>query len=274
MNTNPLKQYFRRPALYLKLPSGGNFYPEGSIELSENKEIPIYPMTAIDEITSKTPDGLYNGVAVAEIIKSCAPNIKDPWSIPVLDLDAILIAIRAATSGGNMDIESSCPACKEDASYGINLTGLLNNLGTGDYSNNMKIDDLTFKFTPLTYKKVNSMNLVQFEIERSIRTLDNITNDDERLKISSDAMKKLNSLSMQLVTEAIEYIATPSAMVTEKEHIMEFLLNCDKNTYDTLKSTAVKYRESAQMKPLKIKCIHCQHEYEQTLTLNVSDFFE
>jgi len=31
MHTNPLKQYFRRPAIYLKLPSGGNFYPDGAI---------------------------------------------------------------------------------------------------------------------------------------------------------------------------------------------------------------------------------------------------
>ena len=77
--TNPLKQYFRRPAIYLRLPSEGKFYSQGAIDLPENKEIPIYPMTAIDEITTKTPDMLFNGTAVIEIIKSCVPNIKNPW---------------------------------------------------------------------------------------------------------------------------------------------------------------------------------------------------
>lgn len=274
MNTNPLKQYFRRPAIYLKLPSGGKFYPEGAIELPDNQELPVYPMTAIDEITSKTPDALFNGVAVTEIIKSCVPNIKDPWSIPAMDLDAILISIRAASNGNSLEVESVCPSCKEESSYTINLVGLLTNLGKGDYDNIVTINELSIKFNPLSYKKVNEINLAQFEIEKIIRNLENVTNDDERLKISSQTMKQLNELSMVLITEAIESIATPSAIVTEKEHIMDFLRNCDKNSFDILKNTAVKLRESSQLKPLQVKCIHCQHEYEQTLTLNVTDFFE
>ena len=67
---NPLASWYRQPKIYVKLPSGGNYYPEGAIDLPDNKEIPIYPMTAIDEITSKTPDALFNGIAITEIIKS------------------------------------------------------------------------------------------------------------------------------------------------------------------------------------------------------------
>jgi len=92
LDNNPLKQYFRRPAVYVKLPSGGKYYPQGVIDMPTNGEIPIFPMTAIDEITTKTPDALYNGTAMAELMKSCVPNIKDPWAINSMDLDAILIA--------------------------------------------------------------------------------------------------------------------------------------------------------------------------------------
>lgn len=272
MNTNPLKQYFRRPSIYLKLPSEGKYYPEGSIDLPDNKEIPIYPMTAIDEITSKTPDALFNGIAVIEIIKSCVPNIKDPWAIPATDLDAILIAIRAATNGNMLDVESVCPACKEESSYNINLVGLLSNL-TAEYNDVIKINELTVNFNPLSYKKVNDINLSQFEIEKTIRNLENIENEEERLLISGQTMKRLNELSIALITETIDSIATPTEIVNEKEHINEFLRNSDKNTFDILKSAAIKIRESSQLKPLKVKCIHCQHDYEQALTLNISDFF-
>lgn len=274
MNTNPLKQYFRRPSLYLKLPSNGNFYPEGAIELPENKEIPVYPMTAIDEITSKTPDALFNGLAVTEIIKSCVPNIKNPWVIPSMDLDAILIAIRAATNGNLLDVDSVCPSCNEESSYNINLIGLLSKLSINEYENTVSLNEIVVKFNPLAYQTVNNINLAQFEIEKNIRKLDNITNDEERLQYSSDMMKKLNDLSMVLITESIESISTPTAIVTEKEYIMDYLKNCDKNSFNTLKSHAVKLREASQLKPLEVKCIHCTHEYEQTLTLNVSDFFE
>ena len=94
IQNNPLKQYFRRPAIYLKLPSGGKMYQPGVVNIPESGELAVYPMTAIDEISAKTPDALYNGTAMADIIKSCIPDIKDPWSINSVDLDAVLIAIR------------------------------------------------------------------------------------------------------------------------------------------------------------------------------------
>jgi hypothetical protein len=138
----------------------------------------------------------------------------------------------------------------------------------------IKINDLIIKFKPMSYKKVNEINLIQFEIEKTIRNIENITDGDERLRISGQTMKNLNELSMTLITETIESIATPSEIVTEKEYINDFLRNTDKKTFDNLKNTAIKLRESAQLKPLQVKCIHCQHDYEQTLTLNVTDFFE
>jgi hypothetical protein len=273
MNTNPLKQYFRRPEIYLKLPSGGNFYPAGSIDLPENKEIPIYPMTAIDEITSKTPDALFNGTAVVEIIKSCVPNIKDPWSIPSIDLDPILVAIRAASNGNLLEIESTCPSCNEQASYNINLVGLLSRVEVGNYDDPIIINELTFKFKPFTYQKVNNINMIQFEIEQSINKLEKIEDPAERQTESGITMQKLNNLSIELISESLEYINTPTAMVNEKEYILDFLQNCDRKTFEQLRVTAVKLRESSQLKPLDVKCLHCSHDYTQKLTLNVSDFF-
>ena len=273
MNTNPLKQYFRRPEIYLKLPSGGNFYPAGSIDLPENKEIPIYPMTAIDEITSKTPDALFNGTAVVEIIKSCVPNIKDPWSIPSIDLDPLLVAIRAASNGNLLDIESTCPSCGEHALYNINLVGLLSKIEVGNYDEPVILNELTFKFKPFTYQKINNINMVQFEIEQSINKLQSIEDPIERQTQSGITMQKLNKLSMDLISESLEYIKTPSAIVNENEYILDFLQNCDRRTFEQLRNTAVKLRESSQLKPLDVKCIHCSHEYTQKLTLNVSDFF-
>jgi len=273
MNNNPLKQYFRRPEIYLKLPSGGKFYPEGSIDLPKNHELPVYPMTAIDEITSKTPDALFNGSAVVDIVKSCIPNIKDPWSIPIIDLDPILVAIRAASNGTMLDIESQCPSCSEEASYSINLIGLLNSLSAGNYDELITVNELTFKFNPFSYKKINNINMAQFEIEQAIMNLDNITDPVARQNESGIVMQRLNNLSMELIAETIESITTPTAIVNEKEYILDFLKNCDRKVFDQLRTTAVKLRESSQLKPLDVKCIHCSHEYQQKLTLNVSDFF-
>ena len=104
--------------------------------------------------------------------------------------------------------------------------------------------------------------------------MNEITSDDERLKYSTEMMKQLNILTMELVSESIDNITTPSAVVTEKEYIIDFLKNCDRNSFVTLKDYTIKLREEAQLKPLPVKCIHCEHEYNQTLALNVSDFFD
>jgi hypothetical protein len=273
MDNNPLKAYFRRPAIYLKLPSEGKYYPQGSVDIPVNGEVAVYPMTAVDEITTKTPDALFNGSAVVEIIKSCIPSIKDPWEIPLIDLDPILVAIRTATNGNNMDITSKCPACEEEASYGINLGNLLGTLQKGKYDEPLILQDLSFKFKPLAYKQINKINQVQFEIQTVVMGLDSIEDDNVRKQKSNETMQKLNDLSVSLVSETIESITTPSSIVAEKEFIIDFLKNCEKQTFESLRNYAIKMRESSEIKPLKMKCIHCQHEYDQSSILNPTDFF-
>ena len=270
---NPLKQHFRRPAIYLKLPSDGNFYPPGTIELPESKEIPIYPMTAIDEITSKTPDALFNGTAVVEVIKSCAPNIKDPWYIPSIDLDALLIAIKSATGGNDLEISSECPACDTQSNYTINMIGLLSNVNTGDYGKPFEIGELIIKFQPLSYKTVNKINLIQFEIERKVKAYNEIEDQELKTKHSTETMRELTILSTNTIAETIQSITTSSAVVDNKEYITEFLKNCDISTYEAIRKQVVELRERSDLKPLKMKCSHCSHEYQQPLAFNVSDFF-
>lgn len=273
IENNPLRQYFRRPALYLKLPSGGKNYPQGALDLPENGEIPIYPMTAIDEITSKTPDSLFNGVAVVEIIKSCAPNIKDPWGLPVIDLDAILVAIRAASSNTGLEINTICPSCNETNDYTVNLSAVLSSIKSGDYDTMLNLGDLKVKFRPLSYKEVNETSLAQTELQRLVINNNNIQDEEQQMRNSAVILKKLNDTTFDIVSKCIEYIDSPAGRVTEKEYIMEFLTNCGRNTFEDIKNKSMELREPSETKPIEIKCPSCGHDYKQDFTLNISDFF-
>jgi hypothetical protein len=273
MENNPLRQYFRRPAVHVKLPSGGLDYPEGVIDMPPSGELPVYPMTAIDEITARTPDALYNGVAVTELIKSCVPNIKDPWQINSNDLDAILIAIKAAAGEENLDIESNCPKCTESSTYGISLVGVLSTLKSGDYSHELEVGDLKIKFRPLTYKEMNVASLGQFEVQKLFANIGNIEDEDERNKVSKQALEKITNLTMDLLSQAMEYVQTPSLRVEETEFILDFLRNCDRTVYIKIRDYNAELKMSTEIKPLQIKCIHCENEYEQPFTINPTDFF-
>ena len=171
LDNNPLKQYFRRPNMYFKLPSNGQYYAPGVVNIPENHELPVYPMTALDEMTVRTPDGLFNGVAIVDLIKSCIPNILDPWKLNSVDLDAAIIAVKAASSNGIMEIRSICPACSEDTKYDIDLMPILAGIVNVDYSQTMAIRELHIKFKSLTYTETNNNSLKQFEIQKTLAVI-------------------------------------------------------------------------------------------------------
>ena len=273
IENNPLKQYFRRPAIYLKLPSGGKGYAPGIVSIPESGELPVYPMTAIDEITAKTPDALFNGTAVTEIIKSCVPGILDPWSINSVDLDAVLIAVKSATGGYELEVNSTCPKCNEEATYGVNLVGLLTALKSGDYDKELPINDLIFKFRPLTFKEMNQASLGQFELQRMFVIIDSLDSQEEKTKKTKEALATITDTTMQVLSRTIEYIKTPAAFVDSNDYILDFLRNCDKNVYVQIRDYNGTLKQQSEVKPMKVKCVSCEHEYEQQFTLNTSDFF-
>lgn len=273
MSDNPLKQYFRRPSIYIKLPSGGIHYTTEDLEPTQNGELPVYPMSAIDEITSRTPDGLYNGEAVANIIKSCVPAIKNPWAINSIDIEAILIAIRIASTGDEMDIVTTCPSCNEESKFGVNMSSILASKKNVDYSQVLKLRDLEIKFRPLTYAESNKNSMVQFEVQKMLVDLNSFEDGEERNKKTKEAVEWLNDLTTDILTTSIEYIRTPEVTVTNKDHIKEFLYNSDRQTSAAIRDFSLELRSQSDPEPLHIKCLSCGHQYKQPLILNMSDFF-
>lgn len=274
LENNPLKQYFRRPSIYYKLPSMGKYYQSGIVDIPANGELPVYPMTAIDEMTIRTPDGVFNGAAVVDLIKSCVPNIVDPWNLNNIDLDATIIAIKAASGDGNLTIGSQCPACSEETEYSINLMPILANIKNIDYDSILNIRDLKIKFRPLTYAETNQNGLDQFQIQKTLASLDDYQDDTQKSIIMTDALKKLGEMVVHIIGSTIESIETPESTVTDKSYIIEFLNNCDKKTNDIIKDRSIALREQNELDPIDIKCPSCQNEYKQKIVLNVTDFFD
>jgi hypothetical protein len=273
MDNNPLKQYFRRPAVFITLPSKGKGYAPDVLSMPENGELPVYPMTAIDEITLRTPDALFNGNAVAEVIKSCLPNIKDPWRLTTSDLDAVLIGIRAAGGDNTLDVTTSCPSCKETNTYGVNLVNVLQTLKMGNYDQKLDVNNLSIKFKPMTYAEMNEAALGQFDIQRSFAEIEKIEDEKQKIAATQVAIKSITDITMQLIAKSIEYVETPNGAVDQKDYILDFLRNCDANMYETIRDYNTRLKASTELQPLDIQCAACSHQYKQPFTLNASDFF-
>ena len=275
MSANPLSQYFRQPKIYIKLPSQGKYYPQGAIDMPQNGEVPILPMTAIDEITYRTPDALFSGQAVINVIQSCVPAIKDAWAIPSIDIDTILVAIRIASYGHNMDFATKCPACSNVDEYQVDLRTVLDGIKTPDYSQPIKQGDIEIYFKPMTYKNLSENNKLQYDEQRVFQSLptDGTEIDQTRLTAMSDALKKMTQMTVNALSQSIMSIRTPQAIVSEPEYISEFIQNCDRNLFNLIQDYVIDHKAEAEMQPIGIKCANCQNEYKQAITLDMTSFF-
>ncbi len=273
---NPLFKHFRQPAVYLRLPSRGRFYPDNAIDLPVSGEIPVYPMTVKDELTLKTPDALMNGEGMVNVVASCCPNIKDPWAVPAVDVDSIFIAVRLASYGKGMDIKTTCPHCREENDHTVDLHFLLDNIKYANYDQKLAIDDLIINFRPQTYKDVNNLNIISYEERRLIEGVVNNPNmsDEEKAVKFKESFAKLNEMTVNSIGVSIDSIVTEDGTeVKSKAQIAEFLQNCSRETFNTIKSKIDELIASNRLDPMALTCNECDKDYTSELTFDQSNFF-
>jgi len=272
---NPLQKFFRQPAIYVKLPSEGRFYPEGTLDIPANNELPVYPMTALDEMTNRTPDALFNGSAMTAMISSCVPNIKDPWLMPQCDIDIILTAIKLASYGHDLEMQSTCQKCAEIQDNAIDLRVIIDSFKPVDYSETLKVGDLTFHLKPLSYKQVNENAMFQFQEQKTLAVADNADlPDSEKSRMMSEALGTLSKLTVLSISKSISLIQSPQGSVTDYEQIKEFIEQCDRNMFERIKDFVFDQKNATEAPGVNLTCNKCGHDYEQRFTLDITNFFE
>lgn len=272
---NPLSKYFRQPAIYARLPSKGQFWPQESIDLPMTGELPVYPMTARDEITLRTPDALMNGTGVVDVIQSCCPSIKNAWSMPSVDVDAILIAIRIASYGDSMDVESRCPHCNGDNTHAMDLQSCLNSIKCPDYTTPVLADSLKIKLRPVAYFGVNKENSINFEEQKILQALEKADLDETvRAAQILASMNNLVELNLDTVAASTEYIETEEGLkVQDEKHIRDFYANAPGTLVKAVQVRLSEINQSGGVAPQSVTCVECQKPYSMPLMFDYAAFF-
>lgn len=280
MEQNPLKKYFRQPKVYITLPSKGNFYPQGVLDMPETGELPVYAMTAKDELIIKTPDALLNGQATVDVIKSCIPNITDPWKMPSVDLDACLVAIRIATYGETLSMTTKVPGLGEDREFSVDLRQVLNKLVTPEFDNKVKLGDINVELRPLTYREFTDSNLKTFEEQRIFSLVNDDDMDDaEKLSRFNTSFKKLTDLTVSMLSKSIAKLRVGDDEVTNQVHIEEFVDNVDKEFFKGITDHLEEQRKKFAIEPIKVHSSEediekgVPKEWEVPITFDQSNFF-
>jgi hypothetical protein len=281
-NTNPLNKYYRQPSIYITLPTKGRYYSADVYTPTQTGEIPVLPMTAKDEIAFKTPDAMLNGQATVDVIKSCCPNILNPWQLTNYDLDTVLLAIRIATYGETMDITATVPVINEQISHTVNLPALLDTVRNVEIKDSFRTKNgFTVHIKPLTYKDVTETQTQTFEQQKIVMTVTaSQLTDEEKSKRYAEAYQKLTVLNFEMLSTSFTKIITPDGTeVVDRDQIKEFLNNAESKIVNEMQDGMINLRSQVAIKPLNLKTNEDQIKrgapvsFTVPLTFDNSNFF-
>jgi hypothetical protein len=251
---NPLASFMRQPKIYIRLPSNGDYWPTGSINVSETGEYPVYSMTAKDELMLKVPDAVMSGQAVVDVIQHCIPNIKNAWQMPSIDLDVALIAIRLATYGEKMTTPISFGEDIE-MEYTVDLRNVMDSLSNSIVWDPVVqiTDDLTVFVRPMTYKQISESALKTFETQKIMQVVNDDKLDEvEKSRLFKESFAKLTDITLGMVQASIIKIDSSEGTTDNPKFIAEFIENVDKDIFNKIQEHLDRLREINTIKPVTV----------------------
>lgn len=278
---NPLSAYFRTPKLYTKIPSNGEFYSDDILTVPDNREFAIFPMTTKDEVQLKNPDALLNGEAVSNLIKSCVPDIKQPKKLMSADVDALLIAIRGASGGDEVEVSATCEECKEVTNLVISVESALLSMENLEPSYELVLaNGLKIVALPFTYASSIKAGIASFQSSRSMQSIAELKDDMERLRAFNESFVQLADLNFELIIDSVHSISYDdnsgeTQSVTDKASIREFLENCDNKVGKQIEEFVNNINKKGVKQEVSVECSNeeCTNTYTAPINFDPVNFF-
>jgi transcription initiation factor IIE alpha subunit len=279
-NENPLSKYFRKPGIYVQIPTGGRFNPE--IEKTVLDELPILPMTAIDEISMQNPDELLNGEALVNIIRSCVPVIPNPRNLCNVDAELIFLAIKYATYGKDVEHTHTCSSCKEQADYNIDMNHILEKFPEISDIPPIIHEDLKIFVTPPKLESLTRLALMEVEQARILTAMTSAKKDEnakddkqdmEMAKQFAISFRKVSKQNVDMLISAIDRIETPDSVVTDPDTITEFMDNVPAEIVKKVNKIVNNCVPNLQdISTFEFTCESCESKEQVTFDLNPVNF--
>jgi hypothetical protein len=276
--TNPLSQYFHTPKAYAQLPTRGKFYTSDFLTLAVNGEIAVYPLTAIDQIMLKTPDAMLNGDALLSVFRNCVPGVKDPKKLVEPDINTLLVAIRIASSGPTMEVDTKCPSCGKEHNFGIDLSVFIETQSYVDGPCYVEIDGALQVFLrPYNFEQRNLQLLNEVEQARSIRTLEETdTTDAEKISSVTKQVSRMAQRTLDIMAMSITEIKIISSgeLVTNQEYIQEFVTGIPTTSANAIIDKLKELNKTGIDTETSFQCDGCSHTWSQSIDFDPTSFFD
>jgi hypothetical protein len=280
-NNNPLQQFYRTEKLQVKLPSKGKFYDDGVVDLNDDNEVGVQPMTAADEVLFKNPDALLNGKAIKQVIKSCVPSIKKVESLLTNDIDTIIVAIRHASYGDTLDVEATCPECNEDNKFGLSMENTLetSEILEENYPVNLA-NGLTAFIRPYSFDDSLLAIKKAFEQNNAVKNVESPAfTEEQKMKMLGDSVEVLAKLNFNLIAKCIMRVykegesEEDTVDVTDRNHIEDFTKNISREDIHKIQEKLEIINNIGIKKDFNATCSKCEHSWNVPIDFNPATFF-
>ncbi len=269
-----LEQHKRQPKLFIDLPSEGVHYDDTVCK--QVKSMAVFGMSAMDEILLKTPDALFSGEATHQVIKSCIPDILDPWQLIGYDIDYVLLSIRIATYGETIDIVTNCPKCDTANDGTVNLQGLLQQVNNYEIKHSFTLGPLHFDLQPISYRQTTDFSAEHYTLQRQIMQSENSQMPQkEKDNLQNELMLQSANLNLRIALSHIEKITDGENEEADPDVIFKFVSENDVAFYDSVRDTVMELTQRWKLPLFESKCQNeeCGHEFKTQLDMDYANFF-
>ena len=277
---NPLQGYLRSPKLYVLIPSGGKFSNIESIS-DVSQELPIYPLTSMDETLLRNPDALLNGESMTKVITSCT-GIQNAYELTANDVDVILLAIRYATYGNDLEISTPCPECSNTVETVVEIEPILESITVLEDSYKVTLDNnLQCWLKPYTLRDSQKAALSAFRETSELNTLINAEADEiSKLITFNKSFQAMADLNIEILSNAVIKVVIPETedteeiTVTNNNYIEEWVRGISKQHADVIIDELNIINELGIEREVDATCEKCNNEFKAKIEFNPSNFFD
>lgn len=277
---NPLEPYFRKPQVYISLPSQGRWYKPQDITLTGDNELAIYGMTARDDVLLNTPDAMLNGEALRKVIANCVPDVHNINALVTPDLEAIFVGMKLASGDGTIEINRECPKCGHDCSWDLQCQPILDRQTLIEHQDGVVVVDqsLEIHVKPYDYQQRGIFIQREYQEERAIRQWDTLNpNSDDLVKaeVMAQAIDNISQITIKLVSASITHVKIlhSGEVVTNPEFIIEWLQSAPRAQAEAIIAAVDQLNKCGPNKNIDVECPSCNNTWQVTISYDPISFF-
>lgn len=282
---NPLQKFYRKAKFAITLPSRGKWYPKNALT-STDGTVDIFAMTAADDTRFKTNEVLISHIATYDLIRSCVPQITDPENMPTVDLDAVILSIRRASYGNEMNFTVPVPNTALTQSVKLDIEQMVNSISnmSEDWDDQLTIQDegveITIKLAPLPLRSLFATTKQLFKQQHIAEKISrNENSNDEKIEEMDQQLKTLSTINVSIVAESIKSVSCGDYFTDKPSEIRQFV-----NQIDLAYFQAIRKHIEEQKKKMSFPKVRCEatpdqlaagapESWEASIEFNLTNFF-